>query len=87
MTDKELHRATMLLPGGRENPVLKWMIKELQYPLELSEPDHTATELAEKAAKANGHDEWLDDSDHWVWDAACIAMEEMGMGSRVEGGK
>lgn len=32
----------------------------------------TATWLAEEAADALGHLEWLDDSEHWVWD---LAME------------
>ena len=29
-----------------------------------------ATELAEFAAHEFGHSEWLDDSDHWIWELA-----------------
>lgn len=30
----------------------------------------TATQLAEATAIALGHDEWLDDETHWIWDLA-----------------
>ena len=30
----------------------------------------TATELAEMAASALDHPEWLDDETHWVWEIA-----------------
>ena len=35
------------------------------------------TQLAEDAAHAFDHDEWLDDSDHWVWTAAMEALERV----------
>lgn len=31
---------------------------------------HSATELAENAAYDLGHEEWLDDETHQVWDCA-----------------
>lgn len=34
-----------------------------------------ATQLAENCAHNFGHDEWLDDSDHIVWDIAMDAAE------------
>ena len=34
------------------------------------DPDATATTLAESAANTLGHDEWLDDETHWIWDLA-----------------
>jgi hypothetical protein len=34
------------------------------------DPDASATALAESAAITLGHDEWLDDPDHWIWDLA-----------------
>jgi hypothetical protein len=35
-----------------------------------------ATQLAENCAHHFGHDEWLDDSEHAVWDAAQDAAEK-----------
>lgn len=34
------------------------------------DPDASATALAESAAITLGHDEWLDDPEHWIWDLA-----------------
>ena len=34
------------------------------------DPHASATALAESAAITLGHDEWLDDPDHWIWDLA-----------------
>ena len=34
------------------------------------DPDASATVLTESAAITLGHDEWLDDPDHWIWDLA-----------------
>lgn len=38
-------------------------------------PQTNLTELAENAAIYLDHDEWLDDSDHWIWE---LAMEVIG---------
>jgi hypothetical protein len=35
----------------------------------------TPTELAENAAIHLDHDEWLDDSDHWIWELAIEVSE------------
>ena len=43
--------------------VLRWMR------LYADEHDN-ATSLAEAAAHAVDHDEWLDDEQHWVWELA-----------------
>lgn len=37
-----------------------------------------ATPLAEDAAWTFGHNEWLDDETHWVWDLAVEVAEEFG---------
>ena len=42
------------------------------------DPDATATILAESAAITLGHDEWLDDPDHWVWDLALEIGDQKG---------
>ena len=34
------------------------------------EDEVNATTLAEIAAQELGHDEWLDDETHWIWDVA-----------------
>ena len=39
------------------------------------DPHATLTELAENAAVYCDHDEWLDDSSHWVWEMAIQAYE------------
>jgi hypothetical protein len=39
-------------------------------------PDATATSLAEAAAITLGHDEWLDDPDHWIW---VLALETLNL--------
>jgi len=36
------------------------------------------TQLAESGAHELGHDEWLDDSTHAVWDVAIAVAEEVG---------
>jgi len=36
----------------------------------------TATELAENVAHELDHDEWLDEEDHYVWEAALLAFDE-----------
>ena len=40
------------------------------------DPDATATSLAEAAAITLGHDEWLDDETHWIWDLAVETHSE-----------
>lgn len=75
-----MHKATMLLPGGKGNRILKWMTEEIAYRGSFGETI-TATELAEAAADAFGRAAWLDDSDHWVWAAACIAVDAHEHGS------
>jgi len=37
------------------------------------------TTLAENAAHYVEHDEWLDDSDHWVWEEAVDIADAMGV--------
>ena len=37
------------------------------------------TELAESTAHALGHDEWLDDECHAVWEHAVTVAEKLGM--------
>lgn len=68
-------RLSIPVPEGKDNRVLKWMQGELEWLRSYDDPDPTATELAESAAEAFGRAEWLDDPDHWVWDAAVIALE------------
>jgi len=45
-----------------------------------TEPHRTcevnSTSLAEACAHAHGHDEWMDDEIHDVWDAAAEAAEQ-----------
>lgn len=40
----------------------------------------STTALAEDAALSVDHEEWCDDPDHWVWDAAIEAAEACGVG-------
>lgn len=47
--------------------------------LDLDAPDNNfvnLTELAEAAAHELGHDEWLDDETHEVWDIAITVAEK-----------
>jgi hypothetical protein len=44
------------------------------------DPDASATTLAESAAIVLGHDEWLDDPDHWIWD---LAIETLDLGAQA----
>ena len=38
----------------------------------------SATALAEAAAATLGHDSWLDEPDHWIWD---LALEVLDLGA------
>lgn len=40
-------------------------------------PDANLTQLAEDAAISLNHDEWLDDSDHWIWELAIEVFEKV----------
>ena len=42
----------------------------------LNELPNTATELAESAAIDMHNDQWLDDSNHWIWELALEKYEE-----------
>lgn len=69
--------------------ITRWMERELREDIDRLSPkdggdlwDHRTDEanltaLAEAAAHAHGHDEWLDDPDHWVWDAAIVAADRV----------
>lgn len=52
--------------------VKKWMVANAADCVERSGPrrELNTTQLAENAAHAFDHDEWLDDGTHWVWDIA-----------------
>ena len=52
-----------------------WMRTEVRI-RELDAGEVNMTQLAEDAAHAFDHDEWLDDPDHWIWDAAANALNE-----------
>lgn len=41
------------------------------------------TELADRAAHHADHNEWLDDPDHWIWDASLAAAELEGFGDHA----
>lgn len=41
-----------------------------------AELPETATHLAEAAAIEIGHDYWLDDETHWIWEMALQKYEE-----------
>ena len=55
--------------------VRDWMWNEVRI-RELDAGEVNMTQLAEDAAHAFDHDEWLDDPDHWIWDAAANALNE-----------
>ena len=42
----------------------------------LSKPPNTVTELAESTAIDMHNDQWLDDSNHWIWELALQKYEE-----------
>ena len=57
-----------------KNKVRKFMRQELQdrdHPDLWVQGEVNFTRLAENAAWHFGHDEWLDNPDHWVWDLSC----------------
>lgn len=67
--------------------VTRWMRTELRNGEHIDPLTGIAntTSLAEAAADAFGHAEeggWLDDPDHWVWEAALAAAEAEGAGDR-----
>jgi len=61
--------------------IRRWMLSALQDGecIDPTTGGANLTELAEGAAHAVGHDEWLDDPDHWIWDEAIQAAEALGM--------
>lgn len=77
--------------GGMQAAVLRWMRSELRddlgdndgYYVDQATGEANLTRLAEAAAEAHDHDEWLDDPDHWVWDMAIEAAEAEGCGVRA----
>lgn len=50
--------------------------REMQWHL-LDSPNANLTELAEAAAIALNHDEWLDNPEHWIWDLAITEYERI----------
>ena len=46
-----------------------------EYAMMIGEDFQTATELAEELAEHFNHTEWLDDSNHWIWDLACEVVQ------------
>ena len=56
--------------------VRDWMWNEVRI-RELDAGEVNMTQLAEDAAHAFDHDEWLSDHDHWVWTAAMEALERV----------
>lgn len=55
--------------------VKNWMWNEIRI-RELDAGQVNMTMLAEEAAHAFDRDDWLDDPDHWVWDAAADMLNE-----------
>lgn len=41
------------------------------------DPLTTCTQLAEYTAVSLNHDEWLDDSEHWIWELALNAEDNL----------
>lgn len=74
--------------GTDQTNIYRWMKKALQndfsqHRWEVIDPvtdiaDLTA--LAEYCADALGHDEWLDDPNHPIWDIAIEVAESLGFG-------
>jgi len=62
---------------SQKSKVLKWMIAELEFNRDnyIDMGSVNLTKLAEGAAHAFDHDEWLDDETHWVWDVAITAAD------------
>ncbi len=59
---------------GRHNRAFHDMIRAAQE-RHHGAPTPAATELAEDWAAENEKEAWLDDPDHWIWDAAALALD------------
>lgn len=70
-------KAEQMLPDGRKNEILRWMLKQIDFRHQ-DDGEWGATELAEAAAEEFDKYEWLEDSEHWIWDASCIALDLRG---------
>ncbi len=58
-----------VIPSGTQNDAYRWMLRQLE------SGAHTATWLVEDYCYMRNKRDWLDDPDHWVWDAAVLALE------------
>ena len=57
---------------------LKVQVRRLMHQAILDDADLNATGLAELTAEALGHDDWLDDEGHWIWEVAVEVFEWAG---------
>lgn len=69
------NKSLLQVPSGSENPVFRWMVQELNY-----ENggywlcgEVLLTPLVEAACSVFDRPHWLEDDEHWVWDAAFAA--------------
>lgn len=55
--------------------VAAWMRNNRASYLEFGTGEPEYTQIAEGAANVFGHNEWLDDPLHWIWEEAILAFE------------
>lgn len=55
--------------------VAAWMRNNRASYMERGTGEPEFTQIAEGAANVFGHDEWLDDELHWIWEEAILAFE------------
>jgi len=77
------HQATVAVQTGygpsspkQEEPAKEIIKGYMRIVMEADDSPDSATELAEDAALVHGHDEWLEDDTHPVWDWAIEVWEE-----------
>lgn len=73
---KQLEGARQASGPANQMTVRRWMNTNWRQHVDRNTGEGGATELAEAAAYEFEHPDWLDDSDHWVWDLAAEVMSK-----------